>query len=323
MKPWLYAMLAAAALLAMPALAQDCKPLKLFASIPLSTSQDGRELYVPVRIGGQDKRLLLDTGAVVSMISDNVAKSLALGTYPASVRLYDSTGNHTNRYTKVSLKIGALDLGESELMVSPGLNHRREPDVAGLLAPDFLAMFDVAIDPAAKKLDLLSPDHCLDKVIYWPASAIAKVPVERLRDGHLVVSLELDGKPFRAVLDTGAWQSTIRIEADRALLGVVPGGPDAPVSGVLNGQKGLTTYRHVFKTLSFEGVAVANPALELIPDTLDEPLSAAPGGTLINVKNAKPDMLLGMDILRHMHIYIAYKDHFVYLTPIETPPQAR
>ncbi len=325
MKSWLCGVFGAITMLAAPVQAEDCKPLKMFESIALSSSHDGRRLYVPVQINGQNKRLLLDTGAPISMISDDLVKLLGLDTHRAKVRLYDVTGIYTDHYARAPFKIGRLTLGESEFMVSPGLNHMDEPDVVGTLGSDFLAMFDISIDPVAKKLDLLDPDHCLDKVIYWPASAIAKVPVERLRDGHIVLSLELDGKPVRAILDTGAEGSTLRIEAAHALLGIIPGGPETPVSGQLNGVKDLATYRHVFKSLSFEGVAVANPTLTLIPDMIDEPLSSTPLGTLIKEKNlaARPDMLLGMDILRHVHIYIAYKDRLVYVTPLETPPPTK
>ena len=195
----------------------------------------------------------------------------------------------------------------------------------GILGSDFLSLFDVSIDPVTNKLDLLNPDHCPDKVVYWPASVIAKVPVERTKDGHLVVSIELDGKPFKALLDTGAWNSTIRIKPARMLLGVTPGGPDAPATGELNGTKGLTTYTHTFKTLSFDGVTVTNPSIELIPDMWEEPLSSTPTGSKIKVREEadKPDMLLGMNVLKHMHIYIAYKDRFVYFTPIVTPTQTK
>jgi hypothetical protein len=30
-------------------------------------------------------------------------------------------------------------------------------------------------------------------------------------------------------------------------------------------------------------------------------------------------MLIGMNILRHLHIYIAYKEHKLYITPAGTP----
>jgi predicted aspartyl protease len=319
------AALMTSAMVAIPAQAKDCQPLKMYASIPLSASEDGRRYYVPVQIGGLDKRLILDTGAEISEISEELAKTLNLRIHTTPLHTYDVTGKYSDRFTKVPFKIGRLNLGESDFMVVPALNHTAEADVVGLLGADFLMKFDVSLDPSAKKLDLLSPEHCPDKVVYWPASAIARVPVECLRYGHLVVDIELDDKPFRAILDTGAWQSTIRIQAARKQLGVEHGGPDSPPAGELNGTIGLTTYRHVFKTLSFEGVTVANPTIQLIPDMLEAPLSSTPTGLRIKVTEdaAKPEMLLGMDILRHLHLYIAYKDRFVYLTPIEPPSQTK
>ncbi|MDR3528709.1 MAG: aspartyl protease family protein [Rhizomicrobium sp.] len=325
MKSWLCAALGAIAMLASPVQAGDCKPLKIFASIDMTTSADGRRYYVPVRVGGQDRRLLLDTGGVVSTLSEEFVRSLGLDTYPANLRMYDVTGAYSDRYVKAPFKIGRLDLGSTQFMVSHGFDQSKEPDVVGILGPDFLSLFDVSIDPVSKKLDLLNPDHCADKVVYWPATVLAKVPVERALDGHLVISIELDGKPFKAIVDTGAWNSTIRIKPAHMLLGVTPGGPDAPATGELNGTKGLTTYTHVFKTLSFDGVTVTNPSLRLIPDMLDDAMSSMPTGSKIKVKDDsdKPDVLLGMNILSHLHIYIAYKDRFVYFTPITTPAPSK
>ncbi len=36
------------------------------------------------------------------------------------------------------------------------------------------------------------------------------------------------------------------------------------------------------------------------------------------VETGLGDMILGMDILRHLHVYIAYKEQKLYLTPAAT-----
>jgi len=78
---------------------------------------------------------VIDTGAVVSMVSDDLVRTLDIGTYTAGLRMYDVTGEYTDHYARVPFKIGRLNLGPTQFMVARGLNHMEEPDVAGYLAP--------------------------------------------------------------------------------------------------------------------------------------------------------------------------------------------
>jgi hypothetical protein len=60
-------------------------------------------------------------------------------------------------------------------------------------------------------------------------------------------------------------------------------------------------YRYAFKTLSFGGVSVSNPDLVLVPR--DEGRIGGP-----------PTIILGMGILRQLHMYIAYAERKLYVT---------
>lgn len=327
MKSWVGAAAAAIALLTPAVQADTCnKPLKLITSIPLTAGPEHRELFVPVEIGGKSKMLQLDTGAYTSLISRKFADELGLVLHDSRVRVFDMTGSYTDRQGVTSFKIGRLQFAGAEFMVTESFNNywRDNPEVVGVLGANFLTRYDLSIDPAGDKLDLLDPDHCPDAVIYWPAAAYGKVPLDETPDTKIVVKVKLDGKPIDAILDTGAWNSTIFIKAAKVKYGITPGSVDTPVEGKLNGGENLTTYSHQFHSLEFEGVEVSNPTIELIPDKITEHLTYTPIGSHISHvdKDAQPEMLIGMDILRHLHLYIAYHERALYVTPLAAPAPA-
>ncbi|MDT9702671.1 hypothetical protein, partial [Streptomyces sp. P17] len=75
-----------------------------------------------------------------------------------------------------------------------------------------------------------------------------------------------------------------------------------------------TTYHHVFDTLAVEGIAVSHTDIDIMPDFLKQVATeAATPETGSHLAGRRADetqqaMLLGMNILRHFHIYIAYKE---------------
>jgi hypothetical protein len=132
-----------------------------------------------------------------------------------------------------------------------------------------------------------------------------------------------------ATLDTGAYNSTLNIPIAEAAFGLKLGSEDTPQIGNLAGKSSAVTYRHVFHSLAFDGVVVRNLQVQIIPDLLHQVLVDAalpPTGTRIfdpRKMEADAGMLIGMDILRHFHIYIAYKEQKLYITPaVETPLDA-
>jgi hypothetical protein len=109
------------------------------------------------------------------------------------------------------------------------------------------------------------------------------------------------------------------------------GSPDTPRIGTLSGDKiggaaagsGPGVYQHQFKTLDFDGIAVGNLSVAIVPDFLKDKYGAtALTGTRIVSRTANdefPDMLIGMNVLKHLHIYIAYGEGKLYATPAGVP----
>jgi predicted aspartyl protease len=306
--------LAAVALAVITATAQaeTCnKPLKVFTRIPLTAADGIPHLQMQVEIDGKPVKLALDTGAHASIISQKTASALGLKLIDAPVKSYDVTGHYSNHMVEASFKFGQIRFEKVQFMVSETMDQM---DGDGVIGANLLSMFDVSIDPAGRQIDLLSQDHCPDNVIYWPATVFARIPFNRSPDNQIIVNVMLDGKPLKAVLDTGAENSTLFLKTAQRQFGLTPGAPDTPSAGTVNGK--LAAYQHTFKSLTFNDVAVGNPTITLIPDQMTEHFTQVPTGSRIALTDEvmRWDMLLGMNVLRHLHLYIAYKDRVLYLT---------
>jgi hypothetical protein len=104
------------------------------------------------------------------------------------------------------------------------------------------------------------------------------------------------------------------------------GSADTPYSGDLFGKPGVSIYKHRFKSLDFDGIAVGNLEVTILPDLLKDKYQQGPAlGTRLGDSSQTSDytdMLIGMNVLRHLHIYIAYKEKKLYITPAGAPTVA-
>ena len=327
-----------------------CGPLKIVDIVHMIPTLEGDADIVPVVIGGKPRSFLLDTGGYLSQISRPLAESLHLPIQQGGQELYDAVGNISRDQTSVpEFALGELTDKDVFLMVSPGLGVGQTKGIDGLLAPDRLTHYDAELDFSSDTLNLFSPDHCPGHVVYWPAPAVAVVPIslEQMRfsrdhretnilqevpveapvpdkEGlHLFVPVMLDGHQIKALIDTGATSTALRIDVARELYGLTMGSADTPAKGDLNGQAGLKIYSHLFKSLSFGDVSVSNPRLSIIPNAMGRNVDLTPlvgdrtktERDLVN----EPDMIIGMDVLRRLRIYFAFREGKMYVSPASAP----
>lgn len=309
-----------------PAFADDCPPLMLITSVDLVPSQDNRWQFVPVTLQGKPKLMLVDTGGFVSELTPQAVDELGLHRRMLGFQQINIAGDASNQAADVtSFVLGRLTADSIEFVVAPEQTlFGDDSRVAGIIGPNILRKYDVDLDFGAHKLSLLSQDHCKGKVIYWPASAVAVVPMHVLPSGHIALTVKLDGQDVHALLDTGASNSTLEIPVAETDFHLKLGSPDTPYLAELQDRPGSAVYKHRFASLSFGDIAVSNPQIDIIPDFTNHPLEAHPeiGTRFIdtNVQEEKAPMLLGMNVLRHLHLYIAYKEQNLYITPGGTPP---
>lgn len=293
MKSTLAAALALFALCQAAAAEEDCR-LTLAASLPMSPENIGR-VIVPAEIDGKPLNLLVDTGSPLTGITQRAADRLGIQTHliTGDVALYAPyAGGRVTHFAKVkNFKLGDMIAPRAKFMVMP--HDSEESD--GLIGADFLKQFDVEFDFAAGKLNLFQPHPCPGKVVYWTQTApVAVIPfsVEQY-GGDVRIGLTLDGKHVPTVLDTGAPHTSISATTAGTWFDV-----DENTPGVERFDGGLLRYH--FKNLSFEGIAVADPEIDILP-----------------VKNAHSldfQALLGMNVLRRLHLFVAYREHKLYVT---------
>jgi predicted aspartyl protease len=300
------------ALGAATAAAGDCKPLNLVTSVAMRIGRDGR-IYTPVKIGGAPKSMLVDTGGFFVEITPDTVGEMNLDTRHTALAIIGVAGDTTSLVANAS-SMDFLIMPDNQLLSDD------VSDAAGIIAPSFMRNYDVELDFAGRRLNLLSQDHCAGKVVYWPADKVAIVPIRLNSDGHIEFQVQLDSKTLTAILDTGATNSVLNLEVAQDVFGIRGGDAHTPETGHLTGANPAKTYIHRFKTLSLEGIAVNNPTLDLIPDIIRtkmrDPRDTLSEDTRLRDparKTTLDDMILGMDILRRLHVYIAYREKKLYI----------
>lgn len=302
---------ALAGLSAIRAEAADCN-LKLVNTVPIKMAYEGQRVLVSVTINGTPKQFLLDTGGATTQISAEAADELKLPITDSNVKMLDLYGNASTRAVKVdSFILGRLRDKNTTL---PIMTFRDNELFSGIFAADYMGKYDIELDFAGGKMNYFSPDHCPGKVVYWPTAAVAVVPILFGDMQHLVLDVSLDGHHLRAIIDTGAPSTTLyKAEAKR-------------VFGLTDDSE---RFEHIFQKLSFEGLEVGNPHIQIIPDktgSKDPNNSFVTGSRLHRIDDGDPTdpvMLIGMNILTKLRLYIAFSERKIYITPASLPSQVQ
>jgi predicted aspartyl protease len=238
----------------------------------------------------------------------------------SALRLFDVSGNESRNFVIAeSLKLGSLTASRQPLMVSPGGDS-----LDGILATDLMLRYDVDIDFRANSLKYFSPDHCPGKVVYWAPPAVAAVPITIKDKFHIMVSVKLDGHDFNALLDTGATRTTMSRDVAKRVFGLEPESPGMTKLGIVNDDPKLVSYGYQFKTLSFNGVDVNNLRTSIIPDRMNSgsrETQTESRARSVMADFKLPELILGMDVLRHLHVYMAFKEKTLYVSAGSEPPK--
>ncbi|HEX4295371.1 MAG TPA: retropepsin-like aspartic protease [Rhizomicrobium sp.] len=309
-----------------PAFADDaCPPLTILTSVDMTIGNSGR-VFVPAQIDGTPQNMLVDTGAFFSLLTENAVDALHLTRHSSKLLLVNVAGKNTRTSVTASFALGNLRADSVDFAVAfDGLNFDRDlAGSGGVLGGNMLTDYDLDFDFANKKLNLISRKHCEGKVVYWPAGTVAVVPIKVTDEFHIQVPVQLDGHDYTALLDTGAAYTILDLHDATRDFSLKPGDADTPAHGHLGPGDENPTYVHRFKSLSLKGMAISNPVVALLPDLMGSKL-AHPVDTVANrlrdpgAETAPRDMILGMDILRRLHLYIAYTEKKLYITPAAPP----
>ena len=293
----------------LPAKGQSNGPacsLLRYASVDMRTEPEGR-VTVPLAVNGRTMPFMIDTGGWFGGISSAVATAMHLpprpfmtltGGYVGHLDYVSFYGGQkmTQEVEADSYALGPLVAKNVEIPVMP--TTMLADNVDGIIGGNVLANYDIDLDFYNERLNVFSAKHCPTGVVYWTHDTFARIPFHLDKETwQITIPVTLDGQSFRALLDTGSATSTTTLDHARRLFGWADN--DYRVKQLRNG-----SYRFPFSEMSFGNVIVNNPEIELIPRKYV-------------VGGAGAEVLLGMDVLRQLHLYIAYNEQALYATAAE------
>jgi clan AA aspartic protease (TIGR02281 family) len=292
-----------------------CMMVKI-AEWPLRLARS--KLIVEGAINGQPVNVMLDTGATATLIPRPAAQRLGLSRQKASGYRMFGVGGETDVESALvdELRIGDAVAKSRRVMVAG--EHEVGDGVAVILGEDFLHSVDVEFDLAHSAVRLFQPKDCDGTPLaYWAADGASEVPIERVGEVRpsIVLTVQINGQPVRALLDSGAGASVLdRPEAAR--LGITDASDSAGRASGL-GQQPVDWRVGAVNSFVIGGEAIKDTTLHVADWSKGMRYS---GGSLVPQKfEGSTTMLLGVDFLRAHRVLVAHSQQKLYFTYVGGP----
>jgi predicted aspartyl protease len=282
----------------------ECQ-LKMEARLPIT--ENSGHYMVPAGINGKDYLMIVNTGADKTALATAMADALKLGSDDSSaVPVVGAGFDRRSEYFRVvpSFKLGPsewIDLKVLSDQTLPPKLQAMQPAPAGMLGTDVLSRYDVEFDFPARTMTLYTAQNCLGRYAPWQGNYYNYYS-EYTKKHRVILPLELNGHPVRAVLDTGAVLSLVARSA-AVNAGVEQSALDQVQKTSGSGAAGaaFVTRRYRFDSLRI-GPLVYHHVPLVVGDT-----------TL-----ASADMLLGMDFMRSRRVWVSYSTGAVFMQPAQS-----
>ena len=266
-------------------------PVKLERGLPI----------IEGAINGKKVGILLDTGAVVSLVTKDSAAKLGLPTKGTGDYLLGTGGESR----VLATRLDELRIGDA-VRKNMGVRVAGERPIRGvdfILGDDFFKNLDLEFDYPKGVIRLFHAKDCKGtRLGYWDANAL-EVPLEG--DGRIVFPVKINGRDASAMLDSGAAGSVVSLSfAGR--LGITQHSPGvAPSQCAMGiGQGIVASWVARFESVAIGAQAIRNPNL-LIQEILPE---------LEHTRYAAPELILGTDFLRAHRVLVARSQEKVYFS---------
>jgi predicted aspartyl protease len=272
-------------------------------------------LLVDGAINGQKIGVMLDTGAMRSLILRTSAMRLDLPRHWYAGEWALGVGGTTQvEHAHVDeFRIGEASRKDWDLTVA-GEHSQEGVDV--LLGDDFFQAFDIEFDLAHNAVRLFQPTKDCDRVplAYWTTTnAASEVWIEPVNGDRprIMVPVQINGRPVRAMLDSGAALSVLNKPA-AASAGVTPETPGVTSAGKSRGLGANTIDTWIGP---FQSFVVGD---EIVRDTTIR-FADMWAGLRFEVQQQQPMMLLGADFLRAHRVLVAHSQRKLYFTYVGGP----
>jgi predicted aspartyl protease len=206
----------AAAIISSASAAKEKKtlPIRGYESVPLERGPRNH-LIIHVLVNGHSGRFLVDTGAPVTSLEKNRARSFGVGLagVDSPYGQFHYSGSQTLRTGLVrSLRAGSMDFGQGPMALfewaSPTLSAvaRANRGIDGILGADILKRYKAVINCRTEQIFFkTSSDRSLHLTSFTSAMGFKRVPMREEDDRHFSVPCKINGHSVRALVDTGAF----------------------------------------------------------------------------------------------------------------------
>jgi tetratricopeptide (TPR) repeat protein len=254
-------------------------------------------------LNGTQVPMLVDTGAFFSMLTEAAASELKLHTraLPDGFRINGFAGALRARLTSVDkVQLPAGTIPDVEFIV--GLNEVGG-GAKGIIGRNLLGRTDVEIDLAHGMVRLFMPEGDCDSVnmAYWagdtPVNVVPLVSPRRAGSTpEMIVAVSVNGKKMKALLDTGAPESTLMLSAaESAGIRKADMKPGQVLGG--GGAGHVVSWLAPVDTFELGGELIRHNRLEVADtDWVDQ------------------DLILGVDYFLSHRIFIAHSQDKLYAT---------
>jgi predicted aspartyl protease len=262
-------------------------------------------------INGQKIAVLLDTGIPGALLARGTA--LRLGLPRQQLRGSGVLGIGGESHSELAyideLKIGR-SVRKNWRLETAGVGPNEDVSDGLLLGSEFFKDIELELDLPQKMLRLFQAKDCDGvSLAYWSPGTASEVPMKV--DHHLRVTVELNGKPMGAALDTGASQSYVT-SADAARAGVTPESSGVIAGGCVLGfgSEGVDSWIGQFETFVIGNEVIRNPKIHFAD--LWKHTTYTVGR--MSRRSRGEDMILGADFLRTHRVLISQRQGRMYFT---------
>lgn len=327
------------------AAARTCALPKIADTAPLDTIAGSDLMTVPVVVNGKTKQFLLDIAVRrPTEVSPALMAELGLpenfymgenvpqrnpfgGSGLSGVKVYDINSGLGAAALDTNVRVNSFGVGNAtgrhlEMLVAKKGEIGQSAPYDGFLTGDFFHQYDVELDFARKQMAWLTPTQCTDpdQVVFWAHDEVAIVPVSLANDGRLQMRAMVGGHLINAEIDTHSARSVMRRDIAELYVGLKPDAPDMVPAGDLKDGMNMQIYVHTFPQIIFAGggITALNVPVLIQDYSMRPALDREQGvrGALVawNATDRIPDLVIGMDVLKHLHMYVVPGQGRVYVT---------
>jgi predicted aspartyl protease len=280
-----------------------------FATLPITFS--GLLPTVQGSVNNSPVTMLLETGAQRTELTQQEAEKFQLKLGHKEQYRVDANTVASSYETLVDdISLGELHWHSAKVRAmsdsDPSLSY------GARVGADMLFNKDIEISLATHELKFFEPTGCDDAFLaYWDDNA-STVLVEEMSqwDHRQVVTVEINGKTMRALIDSGTPTSVIDLAA-AAKAGVTPQSPG--VTEIGNGTSQAMQWLALFENFSIGGETTKNSKIR-IENMYEQKLLGSARAATEEWKLDRPDMLLGADFMRSHRLLFSVRQHRMYFS---------